>query len=172
VVDANAQAKIKEYIEKGKQEATLALEMPAPDHGYFVGPTIFTDVAPDAVIAQEEIFGPVLAVIKVKDFEEALEVANNTDYGLTGGLYSRTPSHIERVQKEFAVGNLYINRALPGRLCRGSPLAASRCLALALKPVGLTTCCSLWNPATSAKTCSARALRRLKGRINNFKSAD
>ena len=121
VVDANAQAKIMEYIEKGKQEATLALEMPAPNTGYFVGPTIFTDVAPDAVIAQEEIFGPVLAVIKVKDFDQALKVANSTDYGLTGGLYSRTPSHIERVQNEFAVGNLYINRGITGAIVSRQP---------------------------------------------------
>ncbi|WP_017297357.1 L-glutamate gamma-semialdehyde dehydrogenase [Nodosilinea nodulosa] len=121
VVDAAAQAKIKEYIEKGNQEATLALEMPAPDTGYFVGPTVFTDVAPDAVIAQEEIFGPVLAVIRVKDFDEALTVANNTDYGLTGGLYSRTPSHIDRVQNEFAVGNLYINRSITGAIVSRQP---------------------------------------------------
>lgn len=121
VVDASAQAKIKEYIEKGKQEATLALQMDAPADGYFVGPTIFTDVAPDAVISQEEIFGPVLAVIKVKDFDEALEVANNTEYGLTGGLYSRTPSHIERVQQEFVVGNLYINRGITGAIVSRQP---------------------------------------------------
>lgn len=121
VVDAAAQAKIKEYIEKGQQEATLALQMPAPEIGYFVGPTIFTNVAPDAVIAQEEIFGPVLVVIKVKDFDTALEVANNTEYGLTGGLYSRTPSHIERVKTEFAVGNLYINRGITGAIVSRHP---------------------------------------------------
>ena len=121
VVDAAAQAKIKEYIETGKQEATLALQMPAPETGYFVGPTIFTDVAPDAVIAQEEIFGPVLAVIKVKDFDAALDVANNTEYGLTGGLYSRTPSHIQRVKTEFAVGNLYINRGITGAIVSRQP---------------------------------------------------
>ena len=121
VVDAAAQAKIKQYIETGKQEATLALQMEAPASGYFVGPTIFTDVAPDAVIAQEEIFGPVLAVIKVKDFDEALAVANNTEYGLTGGLYSRTPSHIQRVQREFAVGNLYINRGITGAVVSRQP---------------------------------------------------
>ncbi|MGF1569142.1 MAG: L-glutamate gamma-semialdehyde dehydrogenase [Nodosilinea sp.] len=121
VVDAAAQAKIKEYIAKGQQEATLALHMPAPETGYFVGPTVFTEVAPDAVIAQEEIFGPVLAVIKAKDFDEALAIANNTDYGLTGGLYSRTPSHIERVQTEFAVGNLYINRGITGAIVSRQP---------------------------------------------------
>lgn len=121
VIDANAQAKIKEYIEQGKAEATLALEMPAPAEGYFVGPTVFTDVKPDAVIAQEEIFGPVLAVIKAKDFDEALHIANDTDYGLTGGLYSRTPSHIERVQNEFAVGNIYINRGITGAIVSRQP---------------------------------------------------
>ncbi len=121
VIDANAQAKIKDYIAQGKAEATLALEMPAPDTGYFVGPTVFTDVAPDAVIAQEEIFGPVLAVIKAQDFDQALAIANDTDYGLTGGLYSRTPSHIERVQTEFAVGNLYINRGITGAIVSRQP---------------------------------------------------
>ena len=121
VIDANAQANIKVYIEKGKAEATLALEMPTPADGYFVGPTVFTDVKPDAAIAQEEIFGPVLAVIKAKDFNDALRIANDTDYGLTGGLYSRTPSHIERVQNEFAVGNLYINRGITGAIVSRQP---------------------------------------------------
>ncbi|HEY9880441.1 MAG TPA: aldehyde dehydrogenase family protein, partial [Leptolyngbyaceae cyanobacterium] len=121
VIDAAAQARIKEYIEKGKQEAHLALQMPAPDTGYFVGPTVFTDVAPNAVIAQEEIFGPVLAVIKAKDFEEALAIANSTDYGLTGGLFSRTPSHIEQAQAQFEVGNLYINRGITGAIVSRQP---------------------------------------------------
>ncbi len=121
VIDANAQAKIKEYIEKGKAEATLALAMPTPADGYFVGPTVFTDVPPDAVIAQEEIFGPVLAVIKAQDFDDALRIANDTDYGLTGGLYSRTPSHIERVQNELAVGNIYINRGITGAIVSRQP---------------------------------------------------
>ncbi|HEY9880153.1 MAG TPA: L-glutamate gamma-semialdehyde dehydrogenase [Leptolyngbyaceae cyanobacterium] len=121
VIDAAAQARIKEYIEQGKQEAHLALQMPAPDTGYFVGPTVFTDVAPNAVIAQEEIFGPVLAVIKAKNFEEALAIANSTDYGLTGGLFSRTPSHIEQAQTQFEVGNLYINRGITGAIVSRQP---------------------------------------------------
>jgi len=121
VIDAQAQKKIQSYIETGKQEATLALSLSAPETGYFIGPTLFTEVAPDAVIAQEEIFGPVLAVIKAKDFEAALAIANHTDYGLTGGLYSRTPSHIERVQTDFAVGNLYINRSITGAIVSRHP---------------------------------------------------
>ncbi len=121
VIDRNAQAKIKEYIAKGKQEGTLELEMEAPENGYFVGPTIFTDIAPDATVAQEEIFGPVVAVIKAKDFDEAMQVANGTDYALTGGLYSRTPEHIDRAYKEFEVGNLYINRGITGAIVARQP---------------------------------------------------
>ena len=121
VIDAAAQAKIQGYIESGQQNATLAIAVPAPESGYFVGPTLFTDVVPDADIAQEEIFGPVLAVIKADSFDEAITIANNTDYGLTGGLYSRTPSHIERAQAEFAVGNLYINRSITGAIVARQP---------------------------------------------------
>ncbi|MDX2211745.1 MAG: L-glutamate gamma-semialdehyde dehydrogenase [Oculatellaceae cyanobacterium bins.114] len=121
VIDAAAQNRIKAYIEKGKEESTVALEMEAPDTGYFVGPTIFTDVAPTAKIAQEEIFGPVLAVMRATDFDEALAIANGTPFALTGGLYSRTPSHIERAQAEFEVGNLYINRGITGAVVARQP---------------------------------------------------
>ncbi|MBE9220238.1 L-glutamate gamma-semialdehyde dehydrogenase [Dolichospermum flos-aquae] len=121
VIDANAQARILEYIEEGKKEAKLALELAAPTQGYFIGPVIFSEVPANGVIAQQEIFGPVLAVIRVKDFQEALEVANNTNYALTGGLYSRTPSHIEQAQGSFEVGNLYINRNITGAIVSRQP---------------------------------------------------
>ncbi|MEH1767494.1 MAG: L-glutamate gamma-semialdehyde dehydrogenase [Nostoc sp.] len=121
VIDANARDRIREYIEKGKAEAQLALELPAPEQGYFIGPVIFSEVSPNAVISQQEIFGPVLAVIRVKDFSEALAVANGTNYALTGGLYSRTPSHIQQAQTEFEVGNLYINRNITGAIVGRQP---------------------------------------------------
>ncbi|HAA33190.1 MAG TPA: L-glutamate gamma-semialdehyde dehydrogenase, partial [Cyanobacteria bacterium UBA8553] len=121
VVDATARDRIREYIEKGRQEAEVALEMPAPDTGYFVGPVIFSGVSPDAKIAQEEIFGPVVAVIRAKNFQEALDIANGTNYALTGGLYSRTPSHIEQATAEFEVGNLYINRNTTGAIVARQP---------------------------------------------------
>ncbi|BAY77826.1 putative delta-1-pyrroline-5-carboxylate dehydrogenase [Nostoc linckia NIES-25] len=121
VIDANARDRIREYIEKGKAEAKLALELPAPERGYFIGPVIFSEVSPNAVISQQEIFGPVLAVIRVKDFQEALAVANGTNYALTGGLYSRTPSHIQQAQTEFEVGNLYINRTITGAIVARQP---------------------------------------------------
>jgi RHH-type proline utilization regulon transcriptional repressor/proline dehydrogenase/delta 1-pyrroline-5-carboxylate dehydrogenase len=136
VIDAKAQETIRSYIATGQQEATLALEMPAPATGYFIGPTIFTDVAPDAVIAQEEIFGPVLAVIKAETFDEAIAIANHTDYGLTGGLYSRTPSHIERVQTELAVGNLYINRSITGAIVARQPFGGLKMSGIGSKAGG------------------------------------
>ena len=121
VIDASAKEKISEYIEKGKQESTLAHTMPVPEGGYYVPPTIFSDVAADATIAREEIFGPVLAVIKADNFDRAIEIANSTDYALTGGLYSRTPSRIERAYREFEVGNLYINRTITGAIVNRQP---------------------------------------------------
>ncbi len=121
VIGAEAKAKIEAYIEDGRREATLAavIEPPPggwPGGGHYVAPHVFVDVRPDAVIAQEEIFGPVVAVIKAADLDEALAIANGVRYGLTGGLISRSPEAIARVRREFRVGNLYINRGITGAL--------------------------------------------------------
>jgi RHH-type transcriptional regulator, proline utilization regulon repressor / proline dehydrogenase / delta 1-pyrroline-5-carboxylate dehydrogenase len=121
VIDAAAQQRIRAVIAQGKLTATLALQLPAPEPGYFVGPVIFTDVDPQDAIAQEEIFGPVLVVMKAPDFDQALAIANGTNYALTGGLYSRTPSHIDRAKQEFEVGNLYINRSITGAIVARQP---------------------------------------------------
>ncbi len=91
------------------------------NEGFYVAPHVFADVRPEATIAQEEIFGPVLAVLKAKDMAEALSIANGTQYALTGGLYSRSPRHIELVKHEFRVGNLYINRKITGALVGRQP---------------------------------------------------
>ncbi|HEU5368547.1 MAG TPA: L-glutamate gamma-semialdehyde dehydrogenase [Ktedonobacterales bacterium] len=116
VIDQNAFQKIQSYIEIGKQEGKLLLGGGARSGGYFIEPTIFADVPPTARIAQEEIFGPVLAIIKAKNFDEALQIANGTEYGLTGSLYSRDRARIERAKREFHVGNLYFNRKCTGAL--------------------------------------------------------
>jgi RHH-type proline utilization regulon transcriptional repressor/proline dehydrogenase/delta 1-pyrroline-5-carboxylate dehydrogenase len=124
VIDEEARQRILGYIEKGKREARLAYAGDLVfliNEGYYVAPHIFADVKPDAVIAQEEIFGPVLAVLKAKDLDEALRVANGTQYALTGGVYSRSPEHIERVKREFRVGNLYVNRKITGALVGRQP---------------------------------------------------
>lgn len=121
VIDRVAQDRIQDYIAKGKQEAQVAFAGSVPEEGYFVSPTIFINVPTQAVIAQEEIFGPVVAMIRVASFAEALRVANSTDYALTGGLYSRTPEHIDQASQAFEVGNLYINRGITGAIVSRQP---------------------------------------------------
>ncbi len=122
VIDEESATRIRNYIEIGKQESRLVLGRDVSalaQQGAFVGPHIFADVPPNARIAQEEIFGPVLAVIKATDLTEAIQIANGTDYALTGGCFSRSPETLERVRREFLVGNLYLNRAITGALvCR------------------------------------------------------
>ena len=122
MVDAAAQKKTLEYIETGKQEGTLlAGGTTGPKSGYYVRPTVIGDVAPDAKISLEEIFGPVLALIRVKDFEEGLTVANNTEYGLTGSLFTTNEQHKAIARRRFHVGNFYINRKCTGALVGAHP---------------------------------------------------
>jgi 1-pyrroline-5-carboxylate dehydrogenase len=118
VINRGAFEKIKGYIEIGKKEGTLIFGGNTLEDlgGYFIEPTIFKDVSWDARIAQEEIFGPVLAIIKAENFEEALKIANSTEYGLTGALYSKSRERIEKAKEEFHVGNLYFNRKCTGAL--------------------------------------------------------
>lgn len=116
VVDENAMKKITEYIEIGKGEGRLVVGGGHHSPGYFIEPTVIADVDPHARIAQEEIFGPVLAVIKAKDFDDAMQIANGTEYGLTGSLYSQDTQRIERAKEEYHVGNLYFNRKCTGAL--------------------------------------------------------
>ena len=121
VIDKASQRRIQAAIAAAKAEATLELELPAPEEGYFVGAAIVTNVPPDSDLAQQEIFGPVLGVFEATTFDEAIALANAVPYALTGGLYSRTPSHIERAQQEFEVGNLYINRSVTGAIVERQP---------------------------------------------------
>jgi RHH-type proline utilization regulon transcriptional repressor/proline dehydrogenase/delta 1-pyrroline-5-carboxylate dehydrogenase len=122
LIDEDSRKRVLNYIEKGKGEAKLIYAGdpgPLKEQGTFVAPHIFDDVRPDAVIAQEEIFGPVLAVIRAKDFDDALKIANGVNYALTGAVYSRSPANIDRAKRHFRVGNLYINRKCTGAfVCR------------------------------------------------------
>jgi RHH-type proline utilization regulon transcriptional repressor/proline dehydrogenase/delta 1-pyrroline-5-carboxylate dehydrogenase len=122
LIDRVAMEKVLHYIEIGKHEGRLFISRTEPSaEGFFVPPTVFVEVRADHRIAQEEIFGPVLSVIKVKDFDEALRVANSTPYALTGGLFSRSPANIARASREFRVGNLYINRGCTGAIVGRHP---------------------------------------------------
>jgi 1-pyrroline-5-carboxylate dehydrogenase len=122
VINARARQSILEYIEIGKKEGRLIVGgREAPGAGYFIQPTVIADVAPQARIAQEEIFGPVLAVIKARNFDEALEIANNTEYGLTGAVYTKSRQKMDKAAEDFFVGNLYFNRKCTGALVGGHP---------------------------------------------------
>jgi RHH-type proline utilization regulon transcriptional repressor/proline dehydrogenase/delta 1-pyrroline-5-carboxylate dehydrogenase len=139
VIDDEARQRILGFIEKAKQENTLAYAADVGslvDEGFFVGPHIFTDVKPTDTIAQEEIFGPVLAVIRAKDLTEALQIANGTPYALTGGIHSRSPANLERVKREFRVGNLYINRKITGALVDRQPFGGFKLSGIGSKAGG------------------------------------
>ncbi len=117
VVSESAKKKIMDYIAIGSREGRLITGGQPPSRpGHFIPPTVFADVDPQAKISLEEIFGPVLAVIRARDFDQALAIANNTEYGLTGAIYTRNPAKIERAKREFHVGNLYVNRKCTGAL--------------------------------------------------------
>ena len=122
VVDESAYNKVLEYIEIGKKEARLvAGGKIAGEKGWFIEPTVFADAESKSRIAQEEIFGPVLAIIPARDFDEALDIANDTEYGLTGAVYSRNRTKLEKARREFHVGNLYLNRKCTGALVGVQP---------------------------------------------------
>ncbi|BAY07852.1 L-glutamate gamma-semialdehyde dehydrogenase [Calothrix sp. NIES-2098] len=163
VIDANARDRIREYIEKGKVEAKLALELPAPEQGYFIGPVIFSEVSPNGIIAQQEIFGPVLAVIKVKDFQEALAVANGTNFALTGGLYSRTPSHIQQAQQDFEVGNLYINRTITGAIVARQPFGGFNLSGVGSKAGGPDYLLQFLEPRTITENIQRQGFAPIEG---------
>ncbi|HKE07172.1 MAG TPA: L-glutamate gamma-semialdehyde dehydrogenase [Candidatus Acidoferrum sp.] len=122
VVSESAMKGILNYIEVGKKEGRLMTGGGrAAGEGYFVEPTIIADVDPKARLAQEEVFGPVLAVIKAKNFDHAMEIANNTEFGLTGAVYSKNQEKIRRAEEEFYVGNLYLNRKCTGAMVGAHP---------------------------------------------------
>jgi 1-pyrroline-5-carboxylate dehydrogenase len=122
VISESARKTILGYIETGRKEGRLVVgDDAAPEGGYYVAPTIIADVAAKARIFQEEIFGPVLAVTKAKDFEHALDLANDTQYGLTGAVYSNDPKHLKEARERFHVGNLYLNRKCTGAMVGAHP---------------------------------------------------
>ncbi len=124
VVSEGAMKTIVNYIEIGKKEGRLltgGAVVETPEKGYYLRPTVIADVSPTARIAQEEIFGPVLAVIRARDFEDALAIANNTEFGLTGSIYSTDRVKLDRARQEFHVGNLYFNRKSTGAMVGAHP---------------------------------------------------
>jgi RHH-type proline utilization regulon transcriptional repressor/proline dehydrogenase/delta 1-pyrroline-5-carboxylate dehydrogenase len=139
VIDAESRDRIGKYIELGRSEATLVLARDVgslAEQGHFVGPHIFTNVQPHSRLAQEEIFGPVLSIIKAENFDDALRIANDVDYALTGGVFSRHPGHLAQARREFLVGNLYLNRAITGALVGRQPFGGFKMSGIGSKAGG------------------------------------
>jgi len=122
VINEGAQRSILDYVEIGKKEGrVIAGGSAAGGDGYFVQPTVIADVDSKARVFQEEIFGPVLAVAKARDFDHALELANDSEYGLTGAVFTKNPEKIRKARQQFFVGNLYINRKCTGAMVGAHP---------------------------------------------------
>jgi RHH-type proline utilization regulon transcriptional repressor/proline dehydrogenase/delta 1-pyrroline-5-carboxylate dehydrogenase len=137
VADDKAQKSILEYIEIGSREGRVLYQSPIPQgEGYWVPMTIIGDIRPEHRLAQEEVFGPVLAVMRAKDFDQAIEWANSTQFALTGGIFSRSPEHLDKARREFRVGNLYINRNNTGALVERQPFGGARMSGVGTKAGG------------------------------------
>ncbi|MFP6765846.1 MAG: aldehyde dehydrogenase family protein, partial [Planctomycetaceae bacterium] len=140
VIDEAAVERIHRYIEIGRKENRLISEYPVDEklagQGCYVGPHIFGDVDPSSRLAQEEIFGPVLACIPVDNLDEAIQIANDTDYALTAGIFSRSPANLKRCASELIAGNLYINRGTTGALVARQPFGGFRMSGIGSKAGG------------------------------------
>lgn len=139
LIDHDALVRVKQAIADGRSSSRCLFEYPAqrlPSEGYFIGPSLFADVDPRSPLAQEELFGPVVCVFRVKSFSEGIVVANDTEYGLTGGVYSRSPSHIQEAIESFQVGNLYINRSITGSVVGRQPFGGYKLSGLGTKAGG------------------------------------
>ena len=137
VADQVALDRVRAYAEIGKREGELLYESPLPgSDGYFVPVTIIGGIRPEHRLAQEEIFGPVLAVMRARDFDQAISWANSTRFALTGGVFSRSPEHLQRARREFRVGNLYLNRNVTGALVGRQPFGGSRMSGVGTKAGG------------------------------------
>jgi 1-pyrroline-5-carboxylate dehydrogenase len=122
VIDESQYRKVLGYMEVGQREGRLVIGGESDgDEGWYIQPTIFADLPADGRMAQEEIFGPVLSFVRARDYADALAIANNTEYGLTGGVYSGDRSRLEQARAEFHVGNLYLNRKITGALVGAQP---------------------------------------------------
>ncbi len=121
LIDRRALERVRQFVQLGKNDGTCILDRQIEGPGYFQGPVILTDLLPSHPVVQEEIFGPVMVVLPVSTISEALDVANNSPYALTGGIYSRSPGNIQLARERFDVGNLYINRPITGSLVGRQP---------------------------------------------------
>jgi RHH-type proline utilization regulon transcriptional repressor/proline dehydrogenase/delta 1-pyrroline-5-carboxylate dehydrogenase len=155
LVDQSALQKVRNYIDIGKREGKTLYQGEAKGEGFYAGPALF-EVGPDAVISRDEIFGPVVAVIRAQDIDDALEIANRSQYALTGGIYSRSPENIRKAKLEFRAGNLYINRKITGALVGRQPFGGFGMSGTGSKAGGPDYLLQFMNP----RTVSENTLRK------------
>jgi RHH-type proline utilization regulon transcriptional repressor/proline dehydrogenase/delta 1-pyrroline-5-carboxylate dehydrogenase len=136
LIDRRALERVRHFVQLGKKDGTCILDRQVEGPGYFQGPVILTNLPPSHPVVQEEIFGPVMVVLKVSTMSEALELANNSSYALTGGMYSRSPGNIQLAREAFDVGNLYINRPITGSLVMRQPFGGHRLSGMGRKAGG------------------------------------
>jgi len=156
VIDEGAVKKIGRYIERGMNEGKPLLLRKAEGEGYFIGPAIFGDVGPGSPIAQEEIFGPVLVIMRARDMDEAIDIANDSLYALTGGVFSRSPANIRKAEEGFRAGNLYINRKITGAFVGRQPFGGAGLSGVGSKAGGPDYLLKFMNP----RSISENTLRR------------
>ncbi|NIS75354.1 MAG: aldehyde dehydrogenase family protein [Deltaproteobacteria bacterium] len=156
VIDGRAKERVLSYIEVGERDGNVAATLAVPDSGYYVPPVIFAGLSPDSPVLREEIFGPVLAVIKAESIEEAIAMANNSEYALTGGLFSRSPANIRKVAEEFEVGNLYINRGITGALVGRQPFGGFRMSGVGSKAGGFDYLLQFMEPRVVTENTTRR----------------
>jgi RHH-type proline utilization regulon transcriptional repressor/proline dehydrogenase/delta 1-pyrroline-5-carboxylate dehydrogenase len=139
VVDAEARDRVRRYLEIGRRDGRVLAEIDVAalgESGYYVPPTLFVDVPVASPLCQEEVFGPVMAILPAPSFEAAIAMANESLYALTGGVYSRSPAHIQQARREFRVGNLYLNRKITGALVDRQPFGGFRMSGIGSKAGG------------------------------------
>ncbi len=136
LIDEKARRKAFSYIEEAKNKHNLLFQSKIPTEGYFIPPTIFTDVDQNSKLAREEIFAPIIALFKAKNLNHAIDIANDSPFGLTGGFYSRSPHNIQNVKKYFHVGNLYINRPNTGAIVQRHPFGGLKLSGIGYKAGG------------------------------------
>ncbi|HLO24720.1 MAG TPA: L-glutamate gamma-semialdehyde dehydrogenase, partial [Geobacteraceae bacterium] len=136
MIEAAARARVEEYIALGNREGRIVVRAPAPGEGFYVPPTVIADLPPGSRLLREEIFGPVLAVVRAGTMDEALRIANDSEYALTGGLYSRSPGRIGQAARELAVGNLYLNRGITGAMVGRQPFGGFKLSGIGSKAGG------------------------------------
>jgi RHH-type proline utilization regulon transcriptional repressor/proline dehydrogenase/delta 1-pyrroline-5-carboxylate dehydrogenase len=156
VIDEQAQQRILDYIQIGKKEGNILISRDVSIQGYYVPLTIFTDIKPEHRLAQEEIFGPVLSIMKAKTFDQAIKLANSTNFALTGGVFSRSPRHLDQARRRFRVGNLYLNRGITGALVRRQPFGGFKMSGVGSKAGGPDYLLQFMDPCASTENTMRR----------------